>query len=84
MTIQQNHAVTLTREQNGFRVDTQYQLANEGRVSVSIAMPVVNPTTWEAEAFACEQAAQGLLRFAQAYREQIAKHKGLISPCGRQ
>jgi hypothetical protein len=50
--------------------------ANEQDFDGLKIQPVVNPTTWEAEAFACEQAAEGLLRFAQAYREQIAKHEG--------
>lgn len=73
---QTHHILSLKREPDGYRVETQYPLVNHGHVSISILAPLTNPTAWEAEAYACEQAAEGLLRYAKAYRDEIAKLSG--------
>jgi hypothetical protein len=71
-----NPSITVTKENGGHRVETSYKLDYNGQVSISIVVPLVNPTLLEAQAIACEQAAGGLTKYAERFRQIIAQQNG--------
>jgi hypothetical protein len=71
-----NSSITVTKESEGHRVEASYKLDYGGQVSISIVVPLVNPTLLEAQAIACEQAADGLRKYAERFRQIIAQQNG--------
>lgn len=71
MNFVQNHPVSLILEPGtGYRVNAHYAIGDGGAVSIDVVVGLVDPTIWEAQAHACEQAAAGLKKLAQQFKDK--------------